>query len=140
MIFYLDTSCCVAALTPESGSERIRTWLGAHRDDVLTSSPWVHAELASALSIKVRTASLTIGQRGAVMAAWHSFREGLRNLAIAQELFAIAADMAGRQDLALRAGDALHLAVAAAHGCTLVTLDARMAKAAPELGVPVAAI
>ena len=56
------------------------------------------------------------------------------------DAFDLAASYAARHDLALRAGDALHLAVASAHGLTLVTLDERMAKAAPELGVPVAEI
>ncbi len=40
-----------------------------------------------------------------------------------------------QQGLGLRAGDALHLAVAAEHGATLWTLDVRMAEAGPVLGV-----
>lgn len=137
---YLDASACVALLTPERGTARIEAWLEADRDGALAISPWVHTEVASALSIKVRTASLTVEDRTAVAVAWLSFRQGLHNLPIADETFATAAEMAARHDLALRAGDALHLAVAAAHGCTLVTLDARMAGAAPQLGVPVAEV
>ncbi len=137
---YLDTSACVALLTPESGTAGMEAWLDAHRDGALAISPWVHTEVASALSIKVRMTSLTIDERAAVTVAWLSFRQGLHRLPIADETFTVAAEMAGRHDLALRAGDALHLAVAAAHGCTLVTLDERMARAAPELGVPVAAL
>jgi hypothetical protein len=40
-----------------------------------------------------------------------------------------------QQGLGLRAGDALHLAVAAEHGATLWTLDVRLAEAGPVLGV-----
>lgn len=64
----------------------------------------------------------------------------LRVLAIEAADLAKAAFYVSRHDLDLRAGDALHFAIAAAHGCTLATLDERMATAAPELGVPVAAL
>jgi predicted nucleic acid-binding protein len=137
---YLDASCCVAALTPESGTLRTGAWLADQSEGDLAISPWVHAEVASALSIKVRTASLTVDERSAVLAGWLALRQGLVSLSITEEIFSLAADMAGRHELALRAGDALHLAIAATHGCTLVTLDDRMAKAAEKLGVPVAAI
>lgn len=138
MSFYLDASCCVAALTPESGSQRIEAWLGAHRQAALATSAWVHVEVASALSLKVRVGSLTPGERSAVMAAWLSFREGLHSATITESTYAAAAEMIARHELGLRAGDALHIAAAASAGCTLVTLDQRLAKAAPELGVPVA--
>ena len=38
--------------------------------------------------------------------------------------------------LGLRAGDALHLAIASEHGATVHTLDQRLAEAGPALGVP----
>lgn len=140
MTHYLDASVCVAALTPERGTERVANWLSSHRADGLAISLWVHAEVASALSIKVRTASLSTEQRTAVLAAWSSLRQGLRMLDITERSFVTAAEMVARHDLGLRAGDALHLAVAAAAGCTLVTLAARMATAAREVGVPVVAM
>jgi predicted nucleic acid-binding protein len=37
--------------------------------------------------------------------------------------------------LGLRAGDALHLAIASQHGATVYTLDQRIAEAGPALGV-----
>jgi len=37
--------------------------------------------------------------------------------------------------LALRAGDALHLAICADHGATLCTLDRRLSEAGSTLGV-----
>lgn len=39
------------------------------------------------------------------------------------------------RQISLRSGDALHLAVAAAHRATLCTLDKRQAEAASTLGV-----
>jgi predicted nucleic acid-binding protein len=137
---YLDASCCVAILTPESGTGRASAWLAAHRDEPFSVSLWVHVEVASALAMKVRTGSLNEEQRAAALAGWLSMRRSCRILGIPAGHFAAAAQMVERSELGLRAGDALHLAVAAAHGCTLVTLDDRMAKAAPKVGVPVAAI
>lgn len=43
---------------------------------------------------------------------------------------------ANRYETGLRAGDALHLAVAASIGATVFTLDQTMATAGPMLGVP----
>jgi len=137
---YLDASCCVATLTPESGTTRASSWLEAHREESLAISLWVHVEVASALSMKVRTGSLNQEDRAAAMLGWLSMRQSLRMLGVPAGHFAAAARMVERDELNLRAGDALHLAVAAAHGCTLVTLDARMAKAANGFGLPVAAI
>jgi predicted nucleic acid-binding protein len=97
-------------------------------------------EFSSALSLKVRVGELTAEQQGRVLAQWAEFRQATLILGIDALVFEQAALIANRHALGLRAGDALHLAVASAAGCTLVTLDNRMARAAPELGVPVAAI
>jgi predicted nucleic acid-binding protein len=51
--------------------------------------------------------------------------------------FRTAARFTDRHILGLRAGDALHMAVASEQGATLHTLDQRMANAGPELGVSV---
>ena len=51
-----------------------------------------------------------------------------------------AAKLADRYDLGLRAGDALHLAIAGSHGVTLCTLDQRLAAAGPPLGIGTALV
>jgi uncharacterized protein len=48
-----------------------------------------------------------------------------------------AAGFAEHHALGLRAADALHLAVVAAHGMTLCTRDRKLADAATDLGIPV---
>ncbi|WP_363284329.1 PIN domain-containing protein [uncultured Sphingomonas sp.] len=60
----------------------------------------------------------------------------MHTLAVEADHFVSAARIADRRDLGIRAGDALHLAIAAAAGFRLVTLDRTMAAAAPLLGVP----
>lgn len=141
MTHYIDTSFAVTAFTQEPATPKVQAWLDAQEQGALAISPWVLAEFSGALSIKVRTGALTLDQRALVLTEWRAFCEtGVNILAVTPQDFEAAARIAERHDLALRASDALHLAIASAAGCTLVTLDARMAKAAPELGVPVAAI
>lgn len=50
--------------------------------------------------------------------------------------FRTGAQLVDRRALGLRAGDALHLAVASRHGAVLRTLDRRLADAGPQLGMP----
>lgn len=140
-MFYLDTSAAVAAHTPEAATGRIQTWLRRTRADELRASRWVLTEFASALSLKLRTGALTADQRALVLANWTQFiTTEIRLIEVTPDAFDAATIFAARHDLGLRAGDALHLAVAVSSGCTVVTLDERMAKAAPELGVSVAEI
>lgn len=93
--------------------------------------------MASALSLKVRTGTLTVEQRDDAADVWRRWNESFALLPVERQRFHDAARFAARHELALRAGDALHLAVAAARGCTLVTLDERLAKAGREFGTPV---
>ena len=141
MTLYLDTSAVVSLLAVEPASKRLAAWLRNNEAAGLAISLWVDTEVASALSLKVRTGQLSPEQRAEADSEWQRLRaKSLALLPIVDGAFETAAGFAARHALNLRAGDALHLAVAAAHGCTLVTLDRKLAKAASKLGVPVAAI
>jgi predicted nucleic acid-binding protein len=50
--------------------------------------------------------------------------------------FLAAARFVDQHALGLRAGDALHLAIASEHGATVFTLDQRLAEAGPAFGIP----
>lgn len=135
---YVDTSAIVAALTGEPQSERIWNWLSSQTEGDVAISPWVVSELSSALAMKIRSGVITVEQRAQIFSNWHQLLEdGLLTLPISTAHFETAARFADRHELRLRAADALHLAVAADAGCTLVTLDETMAAAAPHVGVPV---
>ncbi|WEK45356.1 MAG: type II toxin-antitoxin system VapC family toxin [Candidatus Andeanibacterium colombiense] len=140
-LHYLDASAVVCALVREPAANRVRAWLGVQDPGALAISPWVATEVASALSMKIRTGDLSLQQRAEALSEWQFFRdESLIELSIERDTFEKAADFVGRAELSLRAGDALHLAICAANACSLVTLDERMAKAALELGVAVTEI
>lgn len=135
---YLDASFAVTAFTSERATNAAQTWLQGDPDLVLVGSAWMITEFSSAMSIKTRRGELSPDDKAQVNAAWYDFcNSRLIQIAIAEADFYTAAQFADRHALNLRAGDALHIAIAARHGCTLVTLDRIMAAAAIECGVPV---
>lgn len=140
-MIYVDTSAIVAALTREATTLRVQNWIELQPEGELSISPWVATEVSSALSIKTRTGALTIENRAEIMAIWAELqREIFVTIPIAANHFETAARFADQHELSLRAGDALHLAVASSAGYRLATLDTTMADAAPKLGVPVVAL
>ncbi len=133
---YLDSSLIVALLTPEPASERAHCWVIAQPPRTLAISDWVSAEVASALSLKIRTGSITVEGRALAMAAYARFVASMITIPpIKAAHFIAAARFCAHHALALRAPDALHLAIAADRGDTLATLDIAQAEAGRELGI-----
>jgi uncharacterized protein len=133
---YLDASLLVAALTKEAETERMHIWLGEQAKDTLHISDWVMAEFYSALSMKLRMGQLAIEERAASLAAFKILaKESLRNLSVEKMHFERAAQYATQYELGLRAGDALHLAIAGACGAEICTLDKRLAQAGKTCSV-----
>jgi predicted nucleic acid-binding protein len=124
-MIYVDTSVLVALHTHERMTQRVVDWYQRTTDDGLATADWSVTEFASALAIKRRTGQLDTRQMNAV---WRHFEEqcaaDLRLLPVDRESFRIAAAAARRRGGALRAGDALHLAIARQAGIEEVaTLD-----------------
>ena len=137
-MLYVDTSVLVSALTKETDTALSQVWLARQETSELTISDWTTTEFASALSMKLRTGALSADHRPAALSAFTRLCfESLRTLPVEREDFRAAARFADQSELALRAGDALHLAICANRGASLCTLDRRLAEAAPRVGVPV---
>jgi predicted nucleic acid-binding protein len=135
-MLYLDTSLLVAILAREPDTDRLRTWLAERESEKFAVSDWVVAEFSAALSIKLRTGRITLDYRAAVLKEFADMvAHAFERLPISAAHFRTAAHFADRHSLGLRAGDALHLAVASDQGATLCTLDRRLAAAGSELGV-----
>ncbi len=133
---YLDTSVLVAALTREPRTADMQNWLAAQSVDTLCLSDWVLTEFSAAISMKVRMEILTTQERALVLGAFAALRESsISTLPISPMDYRIAAHFADQHASGLRAGDALHLAIAYNHGLELCSLDKTLASAAEPLGV-----
>lgn len=136
-MYYVDTSVLVTALTPEPQQLAARNWLVDHQQD-LHISAWVITEFASAISIKRRVAHLNVVDAASANKNLDRYIDrAVRVLAVRTEDFRAAARWCEDSGKGLRAGDSLHLAVAANHRLTLITRDRAMESSATALGLAV---
>jgi uncharacterized protein len=135
LIDYIDTSVIIASLTRELRTDAAHLLLADRADD-LAISPWVATETSAALSIKCRMGQISASDRHRAIALFQRLAEtAFTMLDIVAGDFRAAARFADRHDTGLRAGDALHIAIAERHGATIHTLDRDLAKAANALGL-----
>jgi predicted nucleic acid-binding protein len=134
LTFLLDTSVLVAALTSEAASSRCRSFM-SERQGELAISAWVISEFSAALAMKQRLGFISREHR---LATLRLFDDLLYvPVAVFDVLsvdFTEAASLCDDHELALRAPDALHLAVAARTRGILVTLDLKLSRIAATLG------
>lgn len=133
-MFYLDSSLVVAAVSAEAGTAAALEWLG-RGEDILTSD-WLVTEAAAALSQKRRMQILSAYEhRQAVEALHGEMLSAYPCLPVTRQDFRLAAQFTERAETGLRAGDALHLAIAFGADATLVTFDKKQARAGELLQV-----
>lgn len=140
-MIYVDTSALLPVFIRESKSEAVIGWLESSGER-LAISEWSLVEFASAAAIKVRTGQATASLAKQATARVHEFAR--KHCAVAvpgREEFRRAVELAGRGTLKLRAGDALHLAIAASLGAQgILCLDDAMIESAKALGMTVVTV
>lgn len=135
-MLYLDTSLLVAVFTDEAAADRLLAWLKRSQSEGLTISEWVATEFSAALSMKIRTKHIDESYRARAFALFERMAaDSMRVTTVTDAHFRSASQFASEYRLGLRAGDALHLAIASDQDAILCTLDKRLAGAGKTLGV-----
>jgi len=139
---YLDTSLLVPLFIREPISAEVGAWLADIGPAELAVSDWGLTEFSSAASIKTRTRQIDDAMRARVQTDFREFVHSRvrRVLPVLSADFHQAAEFCDRWEIGLRAGDALHLAVAARCGLTVCSLDRTMLEAARVVGVAVESV
>lgn len=136
-MIYLDTSVLLPLFVRESVSDAVRNWFAALPPDQLTVSEWTRTEFVSAIGIRVRRGGLEREVAHDIVRIFHRLADNsLLVLVPEREDFLLSSRYLERFELGLRAGDALHLAIALNHGVReLYSLDRVLVKGAQRLKI-----
>jgi len=132
---YLDASVLIPKLIEEPDTAAVEAYMAGTPEERLVSD-FAAAEVASGLSRHVRTRRLSVGEASAALAdfeIWRAANSSSVEVHAADVRLAYA--YVRRFDLALRAPDALHLAIARRTEARLVSFDRRLLRSATALGI-----
>ena len=140
-MIYVDTSALVPIFIREPKSEAVISWIESSVER-LAISEWSLVEFASAAAIKVRTGETAANLAKQANARVREFARQHCTVAVpGRAEFRRAAELAGDGTLKLRAGDALHLAIAARLSVQgILCLDVAMVESAKSLGMNVVTV
>jgi predicted nucleic acid-binding protein len=133
---YVDTSVLVAYLVEEAYSNLANQVFNEEQRQPLAISAWTETEFFSALGIKCRTKQITETQWQETQAQYLLLKPSLVWLPVTAHAYQTATQFVKHWQTGLRAGDALHLAIANHHHALLLSLDERLVKAANTLNQP----
>ena len=136
---YLDTSFVAPLVIAENSSDAVDAFVRKVKPGELTTSMWTQVELSGLVSRKVRMGELSDSQAGVVRREFDRvLGESFEILTPTAADFAAAAKYLEMPKTRLRAGDALHLAIAANHRAKrILTLDQGFVEAGRLLKLPV---
>lgn len=139
MTLYFDTSFLAPLILQESTSARIEKFITRLPPGELAISHWARVEFSSLLAREVHMGGLDgAAAREADTQFETVVTESFVVLLPNADDFNLAKTYLGNYETGLRAGDALHLAIAQNHHAKAVyTLDKTLFKAGKHLGVPV---
>jgi predicted nucleic acid-binding protein len=135
-VIYLDTSVLGAIFFREPNAALVFGQVKAACFRGLVISACILTEMASVGAIKERTGAINHATRQQALSTFHRFATSNLTLVEIEPADFRAAAVLIEGPGGLRAGDALHLALAKRLSADLATLDHRLADAAPACGVP----
>ena len=135
---YLDSCVLLSLFLGDSGLDASEKWLLSRDGTELWISHWVLLEFAGVVARCVRRGQLTAERARWIESEFECVRqERLRLLEPRGSDFLQARQwLQQSQDLPLRSGDALHLALAKRHKLTLASTDRGLGKCARALDLP----
>ena len=138
---YFDTSFLTPLIREEKTSSRIAHFMSRLQAGDFAISRWTEVEFASLLARDVRMGTLTSDQARAADALFEDvIGESFVVLVPAADDYDRARRYLQHYEIGLRAGNALHLSIAANHGArTIYSLDKTMIKAGRMLGLTMSA-
>lgn len=140
-MIYIDTSALVPLFIREAKSQAVIGWLEGSGERVAISE-WCLVEFGSAAAMKIRAGHASVDLMKQATARVHEFAQKYCTVAVpGRDEFRRAAELAANDALKLRAGDALHLAIAQGLNAQgILCLDAAMSATARALGMNVVVI
>jgi predicted nucleic acid-binding protein len=138
-VLYFDSSFLVPLVLEESTSDRIAAFVRGLPIEELSTSHWTRVEFSSLIAREVRMGGLDVDAAGLADAQFESMVEELFAVALPDgEDFNLARRYLAKFETGLRAGDALHLAIASnRHARAIYTLDKGLLNAGKILDLPV---
>jgi uncharacterized protein len=138
-MLYFDTSFLVPLVLPEATSEWITAFIRELPADQLAVSHWTRVEFSSVIAREVRMGGLDASAAARADARLEAMvRDSFAVLLPTIADFDLARRYLARFDTGLRAGDALHLAIASNQNAeTIYSLDRALVRAGAILSLPV---
>jgi uncharacterized protein len=136
---YFDTSFLTPLIRGESTSARVARFMAELPAGELAISRWTEVEVASLLARDVRMSVINGDEARDADTLFHDIvRRSFVVLSPGGDDYDLARRYLHKYETRLRAGDALHLAIAGnSRASTIYTLDKAMIKAGQILGLPV---
>lgn len=138
-MLYFDTSFLPPLVLEEKTSRKIEAYVTTLPAGDLYLSHWTRLEFSSLVAREVRMRGLTPEEGQAVLLQFDQLVEESYRVILPTALdYELAREFLKQFATGLRAGDALHLAIARNHGATkILTLDEGMLKAGKQFKLPV---
>ena len=138
-MLYFDTSFLAPLILPEATSDQIAAFVRRLPAEEFAVSHWTRVEFSSLIGREVRMGSLDAQAAARADARFEAMVDQSFSVLLPNaDDFALAKRYLGRFETRLRAGDALHLAVANNHRASVIySLDKTLLEAGKILDLPV---